>query len=62
MRSMNQNPSYRTGIDGANKERVDNVRAAMIEAGVPAYKIRVGAFGDPQLRQYNRVSVLLNSM
>ncbi len=39
-----------------------SISDAMIDAGVPAYKIRVGAFGDPQQRQYSRVTVLLNNM
>ncbi|MGA8258788.1 MAG: hypothetical protein WB783_01090 [Arenicellales bacterium] len=56
---MSQNPSYRAGIDGPNPDRVNNVRIAMIDAGVPADRIQVGAFGDSQHRRENRVSVLL---
>jgi outer membrane protein OmpA-like peptidoglycan-associated protein len=63
---MAQNPSLRLGIDGSGNEnlsgrRVDSVRDALIQAGVPAYKIQMGAFGDPQLRRDRRVAVLLSS-
>jgi hypothetical protein len=30
-------------------------------AGVPAYKMQVGAFGDPKLRRYGRVAVLVSA-
>jgi len=30
-------------------------------AGVPASKIRTGAFGDPQLRRDGRVAVLVSN-
>jgi hypothetical protein len=58
---MNQNPSFRAGIDGSNPQRVNNVRDALITAGVPASKIQTGSFGDPQLRHNNRVVVLLSN-
>jgi len=58
---MNQNPSARIAIDGANDRRVDNVRAALMDAGVPAYKIQTGAFGDAQFRRDNRVAVLVSN-
>jgi outer membrane protein OmpA-like peptidoglycan-associated protein len=58
---MNQNPSFRIAIDGSNERRVSNVRAALIDAGVPAYKIQTGAFGDPQRRTNSRVVVLVSS-
>jgi outer membrane protein OmpA-like peptidoglycan-associated protein len=58
---MNQNPSYRVAIDGSNERRVSNVRDALIDAGVPAYKIQTGAFGDPQLRRNSRVAVLVSN-
>jgi hypothetical protein len=44
-----------------DERRVGNVRDALINAGVPAYKIQTGAFGDPQLRRSGRVAVLLAS-
>lgn len=58
---MNQNPSYRVAIDGANGRRVSNVRDALINAGVPAYKIQTGSYGDPQLRRDDRVAVLMSN-
>jgi outer membrane protein OmpA-like peptidoglycan-associated protein len=58
---LNQNPSFRVGIDGSNERQVSSVRAALINAGVPAYKIQAGAFGDPQFRRDGRVAVLVSS-
>jgi outer membrane protein OmpA-like peptidoglycan-associated protein len=73
-RYMAQNPSLELGIDGsmdsasttpANQDlstrRVGAVRDALVEAGVPAYKIQTGSFGDPQLRRNRRVDVLLKT-
>ena len=57
----NRNPSSRLAIDGFNERRVNNVRNALIDAGVPAYKIQTGSFGDPQLRRDGRVAVLVSS-
>jgi outer membrane protein OmpA-like peptidoglycan-associated protein len=57
---MDQNPSYRIGLDGANADRVVVVREALIVAGVPAAKIQTGTFGDPQLRHDDRVAVLVS--
>jgi hypothetical protein len=34
---------------------------ALKDAGVPAYKMQTGAFGDPQLRGERRVAVLVSS-
>ncbi len=71
---MNQNPSLQVGIDGSmdprgtdprnqdlSDHRVDAVRTALIQAGVPAYKIQTGAFGDTQLRRDRRVEVLIST-
>lgn len=58
---LNQNPSARVAIDGSRERRVNNVRDALIDAGVPAYKIQTGAFGDPQLRRDSRVAVLVSN-
>jgi outer membrane protein OmpA-like peptidoglycan-associated protein len=58
---MNRNPSFRVGIDGSNQYRVGKVRDALINAGVPAYKIQTGAFGDPQQRRDRSVQVLVSS-
>lgn len=52
-------PELRAGIDGDNVERSTAVRRAMIDAGVPDYKIQMGAFGDPGLRRDRRVAVLM---
>jgi outer membrane protein OmpA-like peptidoglycan-associated protein len=38
--------------------RIEAVRNSLIEAGVPAYKIKSGAFGDPATRRDRRVEVL----
>ena len=66
---MTNNPSLQIGLDGyrdpndvnLSDRRVGNVRDALIVAGVPSYKIQVGAFGDPQRRQDGRVDVLLST-
>ena len=52
-------PSLRVGLDGSNVRRVDVVRDALIAAGVPSFKIQIGAFGDPQRRDEARVAVLV---
>jgi outer membrane protein OmpA-like peptidoglycan-associated protein len=64
-----QNPSYRVAIDGATdaadarlvERRVGAVREALIHAGVPAYKIQVGDYGNRQLRRERRVEVLMSA-
>jgi outer membrane protein OmpA-like peptidoglycan-associated protein len=58
---MDQNPSALVAIDGSNERRVTNVRDAVINAGVPAYKIQTGSFGDPQVRRDGRVAVLVSN-
>jgi hypothetical protein len=65
---MAKNPSLQLGIDGTDPgnvalgdQRADAVRGALIQAGVPSYKIQTGAFGDPQLRREGRVEVLLST-
>ena len=65
---LKQNPSFRLAIDGVmpagdadlSDRRVDSVREALLAAGVPAYKIYTGAFGDPLLRRERRVEVLFS--
>ena len=65
---LKQNPSFRLAIDGAlpagdadlSDRRIDSVREALIAAGVPAYKIYTGTFGDPLLRRERRVEVLFS--
>lgn len=56
---MRQNPTFQIGVDGSNQSRVSSVLDALTGAGIPANRIQVGAFGDPQLRRDNRVAVLL---
>jgi len=66
---LKQNPSLRLAIDGAlpagdadlSDRRIDSVREALIAAGVPAYKIYTGRFGDPLLRRERRVEVLFST-
>jgi outer membrane protein OmpA-like peptidoglycan-associated protein len=66
------NPSLQAGIDGTldgrssdardtglRDRRTDAVRDALIGAGVPADRIKTGAFGDEKLRRDRRVEVLL---
>jgi outer membrane protein OmpA-like peptidoglycan-associated protein len=68
---MLANPSLSLGLDGSmapdgtdpkdeslRDRRVEAVRTALIEAGVPAYRIKSGAFGDPLTRRDRRVEVL----
>ena len=62
-----QNPSYRLGIDVVadadaplRQRRVDAVRAALLQAGVPGYKIQEGAFGSELFRRGRRVEVLVD--
>jgi len=65
---LKQNPSFRLAIDGVmpagdadlSDRRVDSVREALMAAGVPAYKIYTGTFGDPLLRRERRVEVLFS--
>lgn len=71
---MKQNPSLRVGIDGSmdprgtdprnqdlSDRRVNTIRNALIEAGVPASKIQAGTFGDTQLTRDRRVEVLIRT-
>jgi outer membrane protein OmpA-like peptidoglycan-associated protein len=68
---MKANPSLELGLDGTmdmngndphnadlRDRRTNAVRMALIDAGVPAEKIKVGAFGDPMTRRDRRVEVL----
>jgi outer membrane protein OmpA-like peptidoglycan-associated protein len=58
---MNRNPSARVAIDGSSQRRVGNVRQALITAGVPAFKIQTGQFGDAQNRRDGQVAVLVSN-
>jgi outer membrane protein OmpA-like peptidoglycan-associated protein len=41
--------------------RISAVRDALIQAGVPSYKIQTGAFGDARLTRDRRVEVLIST-
>ena len=68
-----QNPSLEIGIDGSmsagfsrtardlSDRRAVSVRDALRQAGVPAYKIRVGAFSNPDRRQEDTIQVLMKT-
>jgi outer membrane protein OmpA-like peptidoglycan-associated protein len=69
---MNANPSLEIAIDGNVDPRSGNsqnqklcdrranaIHDALVEAGVPDGKIRVGAYGDAGLRRDRRVEVLI---
>ncbi|MEL3892108.1 OmpA family protein [Ferrovibrio sp. MS7] len=69
---MLENPTARLGIDGSSsaptaewrdqaltERRIGAVRDALVQAGTPAFKIQIGAFGDPESRRENQVEVLL---
>jgi peptidoglycan-associated lipoprotein len=69
---LKKNPSLNVGLDGSmdprgtdprnqdlNNRRVSAIRDALVEAGVPASKIQMGAFGDTQLLRDRRVAALI---
>ena len=69
---MKKNPSLAVGLDGSmdprgtdprNTEcchkRVNAIRDALVEAGVPSSRIQMGEFGDRHLVKDRRVAVLL---
>jgi outer membrane protein OmpA-like peptidoglycan-associated protein len=70
---LRRNPSLELGLDGSmdpngtdprdqglRDRRVDAVRASLVAAGVPAGRIKIGAFGDAQTRRDRRVEVLFS--
>jgi len=57
---LSQNPNATVAIDGTS-DRADSVRTALLQAGVPAYKIQYGTFGDPKLQRDRQVQVLVSS-
>ena len=57
---LNQNPNATVAIDGTN-DRANSVRNALLQAGVPAYKIQYGTFGDPAMQRDRQVHVLVSS-
>lgn len=56
---MDKNPMLRVGLDGLNQGRVSSVREALIQAGVPEWRINSGAFAEPHMRGPRRVLVLV---
>jgi len=68
-----QNPFLEIGIDGSMKggasqsarnlsdRRAASVRDALLQAGVAAYRIRLGAFSNPDRRQEDAIQVLMKS-
>jgi outer membrane protein OmpA-like peptidoglycan-associated protein len=71
---MKDNPSLQLGIDGSTNpratqwrdqnlcdRRVSAIRDSLISAGVPAYRISEGMFGDVRFRRNGRVEVLLRT-
>jgi hypothetical protein len=58
---VSENQTRRIGIDGADAQRVEVVRQALVNAGVPTWKMQIGPYGDPQLRRYGRVAVLVSN-
>lgn len=66
---LKANPSLQIGIDASGvsdknlgNDRANALRTAFINAGVPANRIKMGAFGDPKLRRDNRVEVLIKTV
>jgi len=66
---VKRNPSLQVGIDGyldsrnadLSNNRVNVIKDGLIKQGVPAERIKVGAFGDNKLRREGRVEVLIES-
>ncbi|MCY2930176.1 MAG: OmpA family protein [Planctomycetota bacterium] len=71
---LKNNPTLEAGIDGSlpargsdprdeglASRRVNAIRDALINAGVPAEKIKTGTFGDPRLRRDRRVEILIRT-
>jgi outer membrane protein OmpA-like peptidoglycan-associated protein len=72
---LKKNPSLQVGIDGSisprtagdtgaqdlSDRRVNAVRTSLIQAGVPAEKIKIGAFGDSRQRRDGRVELLIST-
>jgi outer membrane protein OmpA-like peptidoglycan-associated protein len=69
-----QNPSLEVGIDGSmaprgfsqserdlSNLRADSVREALMQAGVPSYKIQMGAFADPSRLHQDQIQVLIKT-
>jgi outer membrane protein OmpA-like peptidoglycan-associated protein len=72
---LKDNPSLEVGIDGSmavngsdprdqelSDQRVGAVRHALLEAGVPADRIQMGAYGNESQRRDRRVGVLISTV
>ncbi|MES1200008.1 MAG: OmpA family protein [Pseudomonadota bacterium] len=71
---LTQNPSLDVGIDGSldgrgfsqsdrrlSDNRAASLRGALIQAGVPASRIKMGAFADPARRQQGQIQLLIKT-
>jgi peptidoglycan-associated lipoprotein len=64
---LKNNPTLVVGLDNHSglktmaltNNRVDAIKTALINAGVPAEKIKVGSFGDEKLHHDGKVEILL---
>ncbi len=69
-----ENPSLEVGIDGSldtsdssqrqrdlSDRRANSVNDALLQAGVPASQIRMGAFADPDRRHQGQIQVLIKT-
>jgi hypothetical protein len=69
---LKRNPSLQIAIDGSmdpngtdprdqslSDDRVNAIRDALVDAGVPRERISLGSFGDESLRRDRRVEVLI---
>lgn len=67
---LKKNPSLHVGLDGGadpgnpnlGTRRLEALRDALIQAGVPADRIKFGAFGEAKNRQDRRVEVLIETV
>jgi len=57
---LRKHPTFRVGIDGWNARRVNNIRDALINAGVAENRIQTGAFAELRLRREGLVSVMVS--
>ncbi len=66
---LRRHPNQQVGLDGAreprsqelSERRVTTVRNALLQAGVPLYKIQSGYFSSSHPRRDSRVEVLISS-
>jgi len=73
VKHMKANPAVQVGVDGSmdprgtdpkdallTERREEAVRRALIEAGAPAHRVRIGTFGATENRRDRRVAVYLS--